>query len=238
MEARARVLEAQAKVVAAQTAYVTAMATAQAQTHSQLLDARAKLIQAQAQLITAIANANKLNAEARQSLEQARSLYLDNDLKKVQHRYKKRALYLANRPKKARDAYSASQAVTSRSESAEITTRLVNSAKSNGSGGRRRPGLTEEQFDPESGQIRWPRLLRRAEFAEHRARFESLALQIRNGGRQARQEVKGAADSMHAALRSLIRQVPSGEYVQAKRFIRSLSAQLESGSFLQQKAIW
>jgi hypothetical protein len=209
-EAYARVAEARAKVLTAQAALATAVSSAQTDAYTKVFEARAKLISAQAALIAAIADANKANAEARLAFEQARGLSLDNHLKEVEAFYKKRRL-------------NAEYCELYKSRS-RLATETLLSADENTSQRAKSP---EQLFNPQTGEIRWPLLLRREQFAKHRAQFEELLLKTPREEAEVAERLRQITKEMYASLRSLIREVPSGEYVRAKVFIRELSAGLE-----------
>lgn len=172
--------------------------------HVQMTEAKAKLVTARATMISAIANANKANAEALQGLETARSLALDNRVKKAETFYGKRALYenhksLAKaRPRPTRED-------------------LLRYSKT--SAPKR---LTPDEFDQIGGEMHWPSLLQRDDFSEHRSQIEKLFVARLDYNQDIGQQVEDLTDGMHARLCSMVREVPSGDYIKARKFIRSL----------------
>jgi len=205
-----------AQELAAQTQWMNAWTcwmntTRQNNTQAQLIEAEAKLITAQAAVITAAASANKTNAEALQALEQARTLALANELKKAETFYGKKALYGNHK-----DLYGAPSRPTK-----EDMLRY-----SRASAPQR---LTEEQFDliVRRGEIRWPSVLQKDEFEEHRSQIETLFVKRLDSELDSDQDIQGqvqdVTDRMYAGLRSLVREVPLSEYAEARKFIRSLA---------------
>jgi len=177
---------------------------ARSSNHVQMAEAQAKLLTARATMITAIANANKANAEALQGLETARSLALDNRVKKAETFYGKRALHEnykslpKARPRPTRDD-------------------LLRYSKTSAP----KP-LTPEEFDRIGGEMHWPSLLQRDDFSEHRSQIEKLFVARLDYNQDIHQQVEDLTDGMHARLCSMVREVPSGDYIKARKFIRSL----------------
>ena len=203
MAAMSQQVNSQAQWMNAWLSWTNAWVRGNAQ--AQMVEAQAKLIAARAGIVTAVANAKEANAKALQGLEQARSLALDNDLKKAETFYGKRALYENHRNlAKARPRPSEEDLL--RYSRASTPQRLT-------------PG----QLDPIRGEIHWPPLLQRDQFAEHRERIDDLFVQRLDYGQDIHQEVQDLSKEIHTEMCSLVREVPSAEYIQARKFIRSLA---------------
>jgi hypothetical protein len=84
--------------------------------------------------------------------------------------------------------------------------------------------LSASQLDPLTGTIQWPLLLREDAFAAEREVLEAVFAERADGIVNVRQfqEVREATDRMHEILRTMIRDVPSQEYLGAREFIQSL----------------
>ncbi|MFH1443786.1 MAG: hypothetical protein ABIG34_00140 [Candidatus Peregrinibacteria bacterium] len=174
----------------------------------QMVEAEAKLIAAQATMVTAKAGANKTNAEALQALEQARSLELDNSLKKAVTFYEKRARH---------DAYMA-LAKPQKTLTPEYLLRRNEAATP--------MRLTKLQIDSARGIINWPPLLLGENFSDVRIQLDELYvshLDYPNGSLEA----KTLTTNMSAKLRSMVRKVPGYEYANAKNFIRGLELEFQ-----------
>ena len=203
MNARANILSARAN---GQANLITARANASNNAISSWITAQAKLLSAKAEMITALANVRQTDAKTLQTLQQVRSLSLDNKVKTTKTFYEKRKLrseYLAaeNRKrlsKKDRDRYSKASLP-------------------------KRPG--DRQLHPDQDKIYWPHALQHERFIEYREQLDRLFAKRGMGsgiGDGTYQQVQDVAGAMQADLRSMIRQMPPAEYLQARRFIDSL----------------
>ncbi|MFH1968351.1 MAG: hypothetical protein ABIJ84_03120 [bacterium] len=185
-----------------------AQAQSQLADQAKMVEAQAKLISANAALITAIASANETNAKALQGIEQARSLSLDNSLKKAETFYGKKTLrenYMDLRKPRSRP----SQEDLRRYSKAAAPDRL-----------------NIFEFNPVRAEIYWPPLLKEDQFSEYRLQIEGLFAQyLLDNNREGSiyQEVKELADKMQAELSPLIRDVPTSEYIRARKFLRSIA---------------
>ena len=86
--------------------------------------------------------------------------------------------------------------------------------------------LTMYQFDPGSGQIKWPAILLRPEFAEYRQQLDDLFAQ-RNAdnsglGSPSYEEITYSISVFQDDLKNLVDRMTPMEYVSAKRFLNSL----------------
>lgn len=89
--------------------------------------------------------------------------------------------------------------------------------------------LTPDQLDQERGQIKWPQVLLRDEFATERAALEYLfaersARPYSTGlGTQNYREIRRVTDDLHDVLRSLIDQITADEFIAGNKFINSVA---------------
>lgn len=200
----AQELNSQAQWMTAWVAWMNA--TGHNNIQVQMVEAQAKLITAQATAITATAGANKTNAEALQALEQARSLALGNNQKRTEVFYTKKTLH---------DNYK-NLTQTPRPTQEDL---LRYNQYSQASAPRR---LTKEEFNQLRGKISWPALLKREEFSEEREQLDALFTKRLDRNQDISQEVQDLTEKMEINLRSLVRDVPSWQYVEAKKFVRNL----------------
>jgi len=171
-------------------------------------DAQCKILTAKAAWITAVANANSTDAKTLQTLQQVRSLALDNNLKVANTYYEKRKLY---------DGYE-------RLNSTKRPTQ-ENVVRYNQASVPKRPVQFELASAP--GRISWPDVLLDEEFSDGRLQLESLFAR-RNGsagaqGSNISGEVQTVAAQMRGQLQSKIRQMRPEEYLPARRFLASLA---------------
>jgi len=168
----------------------------------------ADLLRAQATCADTGAQVDKTGAETRKIHLECDSMALDNDVKSTAIFYEKRRMreqYLAEHARKR--------------PSRESVVRRCNATKP------QRPG--SYQVDPVSGSIYWPEALRGEEFQEYRTQIEALfaSRSLENGGPGSDlcRQVQELAGQMCSALKSRIRQIGSGEYMAAKRFVEGLA---------------
>jgi hypothetical protein len=89
--------------------------------------------------------------------------------------------------------------------------------------------MTNEQLDPERGQIKWPQVLLRDEFAPQRAALEYLFAERATRpystglGTQNYREVRRVTDDMHDILRMLLDMVTPDEFIAGNKFINSVA---------------
>jgi hypothetical protein len=89
--------------------------------------------------------------------------------------------------------------------------------------------MTDEQLDRMSGQIRWPDVLDRDEFASSRAAVEHLfaerAARPYSAGRGTRnfREIHRVTDEMHDALRTLLGTITADEFIAGNKFLNSIA---------------
>ena len=85
--------------------------------------------------------------------------------------------------------------------------------------------LTAEQFDPVTGKIHWPGALQGEEFVRHRQTVEDYFTARVSAGHASSNSAKEAAqtlDTMRDQLQGMIRQLPTMDYLLARRFIVAL----------------
>jgi len=89
--------------------------------------------------------------------------------------------------------------------------------------------LTADQLDQEHGQVKWPHVLLRDEFATERAALEYLfaersARPYDTGlGTQNYREIRRVTDDLHDVLRRLIDQITPDEFIAGNKFVNSLA---------------
>ncbi len=89
--------------------------------------------------------------------------------------------------------------------------------------------LATDQLDAESGQIKWPQILLRDEFAPERAALEYLFAERATRpystglGTQNYREVRRVTDDMHDLLRSLLDVITPDEFIVGNKFLNSVS---------------
>ena len=89
--------------------------------------------------------------------------------------------------------------------------------------------LTTDQLEAESGQIKWPQILLRDEFAPERAALEYLFAERATRpystglGTQNYREVRRVTDDMHDMLRALLDVISPDEFIAGNRFLNSVS---------------
>lgn len=184
----------------------TRMIEAQGNTQAKLIEAHAKFLTAQAGMVTAVASANKTNAEALKHMEETRTLQLDNSEKRAEVFYAKRAMYERNR-----DAARLRQPVPTNED---IRRRSKASTPER---------LSEEQINASRKEIHWPSLLQQDVFEDHRIEIEYLFFHRYSSEQDIRHDVLAITNEMEEELRSLIREVPPSEYMEARRFISNLA---------------
>ncbi|OYV67044.1 MAG: hypothetical protein B7Z72_10280 [Gemmatimonadetes bacterium 21-71-4] len=89
--------------------------------------------------------------------------------------------------------------------------------------------LTNEQFDPERGQIKWPQVLLRDAFAPERAALEYLFAERATRpysaglGTQNYREVRRVTDDMHDVLRAVLDVITPDEFIVGNKFLNSVA---------------
>lgn len=152
--------------------------------------------------------ANLLDAQAAIAAEQARTLDLQNDVMAVETYFNKKAINRANREANRRPPRTTDQlAMISRARTPDP--------------------LGIEDFDPVSGEIHWPIVLRDDGFSAYRKRLDELfAARAERGGELTLDDARAIQDvtaELLSALKARIREFPSSAYLQARNFVTSLS---------------
>jgi hypothetical protein len=89
--------------------------------------------------------------------------------------------------------------------------------------------LTPDQLDQERGQIKWPQVLMREDFAPMRAALEYLfaeraAHPYSTGlGTDNYREIRGVTDDLHDVLRNLLNDFSPDEFIAGNKFVNSLA---------------
>ena len=89
--------------------------------------------------------------------------------------------------------------------------------------------LSTDQLDPERGQIKWPQVLLRDEFAAERAALEYLFAERTTRpystglGTQNYREVRRVTDDMHDILRNLLDVITPDEFIVGNKFLNSVA---------------
>ncbi len=181
---------------------------AAANAYSTAVRANTEVVKTQAAWLQAISSARKMAAETAKLHQQVRSLRLDNQVKTAETFFAKRERreqYRAKRPRTRPDH--------------ETYVRVCSATKPD--------RLLKYQYDPDQGQISWPRLLRRPEFAEYRQEVESLfalgSAGSSGAGGQLQFKVDKLTGQMRGELQGMVREVNLMEYAAAKNFIRGLA---------------
>lgn len=142
------------------------------------------------------------------NLEQARSAYLDNQIKFTETYYAKKRIH---------QSY-----VDSTRKPGLSSQRLAALAKS-----APPVPLSDEELDPVTGQIAWPTVLRQKEFGPTRQKLDVLfAERADEGGNISIEQANAIADSskqLAAELKKRLKDYPSGDYMTARRFVERLS---------------
>jgi hypothetical protein len=164
--------------------------------------------QGMAAVIYSAGAANWMNSAAAINVEAARSAYLDNQIKFTETYYAKKRIH---------QSY-----VDSTRNLGQSSQRLAMLAKA-------APAvpLSDTELDPVSGQIAWPSALRGDKYEPLRTKLDELfAERAEAGGNISLKQASAIADSsgeLAAELKKNLKQYPSGEYMQAKRFVDRLS---------------
>jgi hypothetical protein len=171
-----------------------------------MVRARAEMMNAQANMLKAHAESQTKLAEAAKIMEEARSLALDNDLKRADTFYKKRQLHDANDLDTCLPP-----------SPGELQQRAEAAAPAR---------LKRYEYDPSRGEIYWPPALRQDRFFEVRVLLDALFARRTSIEAEGREnfcaQVREAADRMRGQLHEQIDDLPPDQYIQARRFLESL----------------
>jgi len=153
-----------------------------------------------------MANMIRAQSQAAVNYEQARSQAIDNQKKWAENYFKM---------KEERQAYDARQREKNKASVANYdAVARANHPRTLGS----------NELDPVTGHITWPESLRNGEYATHRSELENLFAQ-----RAKMSQSDSTASKIHSVtaelqdqLRKNIENMPSGEYMSARKFLDSL----------------
>ncbi|MFN0055829.1 MAG: hypothetical protein ACKV0T_27105 [Planctomycetales bacterium] len=169
-------------------------------------------MQGMSQIIRAKGEYNEQTSKAMINYEDARTKYIDN-------RKKWTETYFAM--KEQNSARAAERLAKSR-PSAEAITQAARS-------GVARP-LSTEAFDPLTGKVNWPDLLLADEYAKPRGELDQL-LELHtttSGGDGSAARVQQLVQQMTSTLKSNIQNLPTNEYISARKFLDSLAVSARS----------
>jgi hypothetical protein len=156
---------------------------------------------------------NQMTAQAAISLEQARTLDLDNKLKSTQTYFEMRRIN-----QEARLA----EAQRNRAEAADnrYTTKVI----------AKKPTLTVTQLDPVTGVIRWPAPLMQDSFAADRAAVQEVFTRRAEHriGTSAYLELQPVIGRMQQSLNEQVKVLPPQDFVDARRFMNTLLEEARS----------
>jgi len=175
--------------------------------YAEIKKAGAAWITAHAAVIKAMADANLTNAKALQTIEQTRTVALDNNLKAATTFYEKRKLNEAYRAMNAEDR-----------PTREDLARYAKATLPD------RP--TNYQLEPVRGTIQWPEVFQREQFLAGRVQLDFLFAHrsTTNGpSSEACQQAQKAVTAMRDELRAILREMSPAEYLAARKFLDSLA---------------
>jgi hypothetical protein len=94
--------------------------------------------------------------------------------------------------------------------------------------------LSDDQFDPQTGKISWPKTLQGQAFAPARSEWEKLAVEARLASADAvrcrNDKIRDLTEDIRRLLKEQVKKIPSREYIPAKKFIIALADELRSQS--------
>lgn len=187
-------------------------ANAQNNAMTAMADAQAKMLSAQAAWLTAVANAAATEAKTQQTLEQTRTLALENELKATKTFYEKRQLH--DEFQKQRSPQPTSPGERVRTSKAPVLAR---------------PASFE--FDSRRGKVYWPEVFLSEEFSDARANLDALFAQRHDLTAKSSGSIAGQVNAITAEmteqLREKIREMSPAEYLAAKKFLESLAYEVQ-----------
>lgn len=179
----------------------------EAQARRRAVTAASAYLHGTADVIRAEGRAARNISRARINNEEARSRYIDNQLKWTETYFAKKAIYAAYVAK----------------ESAKRKESVQNYLKNRPSGAPPRLGLSD--FDPSTGEITWPDSLQTSEFNAPRKQVESLfALRANvHAAPGIVTDIRNAVETLRAELRKQIVHMAPSEYIVCRKFLDSLA---------------
>lgn len=165
------------------------------------------------QVIRAQGQANKDDAEARLTREEARTKNIENNQKAADAYWAMKDRYRQH--KESERQRNAERAAKNRAklENADI--------------GPRYQGLGPDGFDSVTGKINWPTVLQTSDFEEYRTKLDQL-FEYRTligcaAGSTNSKDIKSATDAMRDALKQQITKLSPDDYIDARKFIDGLA---------------
>jgi hypothetical protein len=152
---------------------------------------------------------NLMTSEAMKNVEDARKSYIENRLQWTQTYFEMRRI---------NDEYRRAQYERDRRSSEELARYAQAAAPKR---------LTSSQLDPITGYVAWPRLLSTQAFADLRRDLDRLFAERANSkgaiGNDNYSLILDRVDQMKERLKAMIKEVPTGDYIDASRFLESLA---------------
>lgn len=179
---------------------------------AEMLNAAALNKQADAAIIGAVGTFGKTMAETAKIHQEIREKAAQNDLLETETFYKKRAQY---------EAYRATRRprVASPGEHAE---RAHRSAPAQ---------LTAYHFDRETGDLRWPTLLKSADYDRMRRRIDQLldsrTMEDSGAGSQNCVKTLAVVNALKTALRENVRRYAASDYLVARKFLEAIAQEVK-----------
>jgi hypothetical protein len=157
-----------------------------------------------ADVVRSAGAANLMNSEAARNWESARKQYIENRLQATETFFEMRQTNAEARAAKRPRPLSTEQYV--RLARMQAPSRL-----------------SVSQFDPTSGTIGWPGLLRGDQFKAERETIEKLFKERATGVDTNASEISAAIQALSDKLRPLAQSTSANEFIQARRFVESLA---------------
>jgi hypothetical protein len=165
------------------------------------------------QVIRAQGQANKDNAQAQLTLEEARTRNIENNQKAADTYWAMRDQWRQQRDEHWQQASERSARSRANAESNNVRAR--------------QQGLGPDDFDSVTGKILWPEVLEAPTFEEYRTKLDDLfqhrTLTGGSAGSNTRAEIRSTTSDMREALRQQISTIPTADYIAARRFIDGLA---------------
>jgi hypothetical protein len=202
--------------LAASLVVASLAATAPAQdlykSHAEMISASALSKQADAKMVEAMAAYGKAQAEVAKLLQEIREKAAHNDLLEAETYYKKRAQYHAYQSTKREKPVSAETYAKIARKSAPAE-------------------LVSYHYNRESGDLRWPTLLKGATYDALRRRIDGLlehrTREDSGAGSENCSQVLAVLDALKTALRNNIRRYTSTDYRAARNFLAGVALEVK-----------
>ncbi|MCI0358099.1 MAG: hypothetical protein L0211_06435 [Planctomycetaceae bacterium] len=157
-----------------------------------------------ADVVRSAGAANLMNSEAAKNYEDARRKYIENRLEATETFFEMRRVNAESRAVKRPRPLSTEQYVRLARQQAPAR-------------------LSVSQFDPLSGTINWPAVLRREQFSTDRQAIEALFKERASGVDTNSAEIDAACRAMLDRLRPEAQTLNANDFIQARRFVESLA---------------